>query len=53
MQMLERPGVPGRVETRLETLLKAALDALDAAPIDARGRTLLTALARKIARRDQ
>jgi geranylgeranyl diphosphate synthase type I len=53
MQMLERTGVRARVETRLEALLDASLAALDAAPIDARGRTLLAGLARKIARREQ
>jgi geranylgeranyl diphosphate synthase type I len=53
MHMLEKTGVRGRVETRLELLLKQALDALDAAPIDPRGRTLLGMLARKIARREQ
>ncbi len=53
MQMLERVGVRARVETRLEALLDEALAALDAAPIDPRGRTLLAQLARKIARREQ
>jgi geranylgeranyl diphosphate synthase type I len=53
MQMLERTGVRGRVETRLEALLNAALAALEAAPIDPRGRGLLGMLARKIARREQ
>lgn len=53
MQMLEQSGVRGRVETRLESLLKSALDALDAAPIDPRGRSVLATLARRIARREQ
>lgn len=53
MRILEQTGVRARVETRLEGLLKSALDALDAAPIDPRGRTLLAGLARKIARREQ
>ena len=53
MQMLERTGVRGRVETRLEALLRASLDALDAAPVDPRGRALLASLARRIARREQ
>lgn len=53
MAMLERTGVRARVETRLEQLLTDALAALDAAPIDAKGRALLAGLARKIARRDQ
>lgn len=53
MQLLEQTGVRSRVETRLESLLQASLAALDAAPIDPRGRGLLAGLARKIARRDQ
>ena len=53
MQMLEQTGVRARVETRLEALLETSLAALDAAPIEPRGRALLAGLARKIARRDQ
>jgi geranylgeranyl diphosphate synthase type I len=53
MRLLESTGVRGRVETRLESLLTVSLAALDAAPIDPRGRVLLAGLARKIARRDQ
>jgi geranylgeranyl diphosphate synthase type I len=53
MRLLESTGVRARVEARLESLLARSLAALDAAPIDPRGRALLAGLARKIARREQ
>lgn len=53
MAMLEHTGVRARVEGRLEELLGRALRALEAAPVDPRGRTLLAGLARRIARREQ
>jgi len=53
MRLLESSGVRARVESRLESLLASALEALDAAPVDPRGRALLVGLARKIARREQ